>query len=678
MATAEQIKGWLDKNQDKAGTTDFVTMTEEYRKLTGGGTAPAESQAYTDQGVPIGSGTGAGAGGDPYGAASTTGRIVTGAATGIPDLAIALGNAGVRAGGSGGGFGMYGVEPGSVKEAPYIGPMMNRTLGVSELPADASTTRRLLEGGGSALLGGGANAVRTAVTAAPTVARSVLPAIMALTRSTAAPTVASHYGGQAGSYIADKLGLDPQTGGLLGSLFGGTAVSAIPGAIDRYRHNAYADMAHPDAPNIARAAAEEGVTPTAGMLGNDIIKQREKNFAGEPGASNYTSNLRRGVREDIGAVIDRAAAARGATNPTPSPGDIGYDAAQVARVGAGNYQAEASRRQQDLMDLVGPRSGTDIQGVIDAMNRVAGTTDPLTRAPIQARVNALRGDLPRDAQGNILSTELPYEVVKDARSGLRVAGEGYGAVAGRHAGTIENAMTDTMRNTAVGRGVSPDAWDRTQQHYASTMGEGGPHETLTGISNVQDPMAAYNFVRQGEQAPGNIRTLQATGLPEVNRVLGDYMRMMANNTINTANSRGPVRFADKWQGMAEGAGDAIAGPQRPQMDNAAVLSRAYDYPPNQMGTSRMLGAKGNSTSNSVLGPAALGWAAEHMVPGAGAPVAAATKWGVMPVINNLRARALQSPTTLNALGGGAAPGGMTMADLVAALNAVASQQQRRP
>jgi hypothetical protein len=250
---------------------------------------------------------------------ATAGRVITGAATGIPDIAIAIGNAGVRASG-GGGFGMAGAEPGSVKEAPYVGPMVNKAVGVPELPPDASTTRRLLEGGGSALLGGGASSILRAAGAAPTAAEAIMPAISALTRSTVAPTVGSHWGGQAGSYLADKVGLDKETGALIGSIMGGHAgkVADLPASYVDWR---FRGQGRDNAAEIAAQAQRQGVTPNAAMLGNDAIQMRERTLANRGGfAGNFTVGRRNDARDQIANAWQPRSQARSVTMSPMSPG----------------------------------------------------------------------------------------------------------------------------------------------------------------------------------------------------------------------------------------------------------------------------------------------------------------------------------------------------------------------
>ena len=38
--TPEEMKAWLDANPDKAGTEDFVRVTEDYKKATAPAAAP--------------------------------------------------------------------------------------------------------------------------------------------------------------------------------------------------------------------------------------------------------------------------------------------------------------------------------------------------------------------------------------------------------------------------------------------------------------------------------------------------------------------------------------------------------------------------------------------------------------------------------------------------------------
>jgi hypothetical protein len=677
MATAEQIKGWIDKNQDKAGSPDFVTMSDEYRKLTGGDARPAEPYAYSDQGIPIGSGTGVdSAPNDPNSAGNTATRIGVGAVAGIPDILTAIGNAGVRASKNLPSWGMAGVRPEDNKEAPSLGQMLNRTFG-KELPADASTTRQLLEGGASALLGGGASSIARAAGAAPTAIEAIMPALRAFTRTTAAPTIASHYGGHAGQALAEKFGWDPQTGQLLGSLFGATAASKAGELPARYTDWRYRGQGNDNAAEIAAAAARQGVTPTAGMLGNESIQMRERALANRPGAMGYINDRRTGAREDIASALDRAAAARGSTDPEPTRGSIGYNVAEVARGGAQELGNISSAGQQSLMNQVGPRSPADISGVLAAMERLRNQTDPGTAAPIDARIGTLRQMLPRDPEGNILSTDVPYERVKDWRTALRERSQNYDPVPGRFAGQIYDATTGAMRDAAVNQGVPAERFNNAQARTAGIMGEGGPHEQLTDVAG-REPSAAYSYLQGGEQNPGRLRMLQATGNPALDSVFGDYLRRMGNQTLNTAGARGPINFANQWDRIHPEARDVIAGPQAGSVNDVSTLARSFDYPTSQTGLGRTVGPIAHGAARAITG-SEIGGALGHAtgIPGAGTAGRVVGAYAQMP-ISSLRARMLQSPTALNALAGGPRPAGSptSISDLVAALNAAASQQRR--
>jgi hypothetical protein len=686
MATPDQMKAWLDKNADKAGTPDFVRVTEEYNKQTRSTAAPDDGQLLSPTSVRQAladrvSSAFAPASSDPGGPLATAGRVITGAATGIPDIAIAIGNAGVRASG-GGGFGMAGAEPGSVKEAPYVGPMVNKAVGVPELPPDASTTRRLLEGGGSALLGGGASSILRAAGAAPTAAEAIMPAISALTRSTVAPTVGSHWGGQAGSYLADKVGLDKETGALIGSIMGGHAgkVADLPASYVDWR---FRGQGRDNAAEIAAQAQRQGVTPNAAMLGNDAIQMRERTLANRGGfAGNFTVGRRNDARDQIANAWDRMAEARGSTDATPQPGTIGYTVADVSRQGAADLAARSSRGQEQLQTRIGPRTDTDVSGILAAMEQIRQRTDPGTAAPIDARTDTLRQMLPRDPEGNVISTNVPYERVKDWRTALRERSQNYDPVPGRYAGQIYDATTGAMRDAGASQGVPPGYFDTVQGRTRAAMGEGGPHEQLTKIAE-SEPSSAYSYLKGGEQNPERLRLLQNTGNPAMDSVFGDYLRMIGNNTINTGAAPGPRQLATRVERMPPEALDVIGGPQRQNITDIAGLARAIDIPPSGNGLGRVVGGITRGVPGTLTAGELGAEAGRHTgIPG-GTMAGRVAGYSLGPALRYLQARILQSDTARNALAGGARPPGssMNVSDLVAAIdaaNAAASQYRRPP
>jgi hypothetical protein len=208
------------------------------------------------------------------------------------------------------------------------------------------------------------------------------------------------------------------------------------------------------------------------------------------------------------------------------------------------------------------------------------------------------------------------------------------------------------------------------------MGEGGPHEQLDALA-TSEPTTAYNYFRRGEQNPARLRMLQANGSPEqLDRISGDYVRQLGNQTLNAQGARGPINFASRWEGMHPEARDVIGGRQLPDINDVASLARSFDYPTNQTGLGRTMGPLAHGAARAITG-SEIGGAIGRMlgIPGAEVTGRALGAYAQVP-LSNLRARILQGGVARNALAGGAAPQVTTMADLVAALNAANSAGQQ--
>jgi hypothetical protein len=123
--------------------------------------------------------------------------------------------------------------------------------------------------------------------------------------------------------------------------------------------------------------------------------------------------------------------------------------------------------------------------------------------------------------------------------------------------------------------------------------------------------------------------------------------------------------------------DAIAGAQRPDVMDVATLARSLDYPPSQTGLTRSLGGQGEGLGRMLMGSEALGHlGAATGIPG-GSTLGRVAGLGLMPALRYLRAQALEGPSAINALSGGAPPAGPSMAGLIAAINAANATQQNR-
>ena len=690
--------------------------------------APPEDQAYTDQGLPIGSGTGAGTGGDPYGAFGTGGRIISGAITGAPDILTAIGNAAVRASGPGGSFGTMGVDSGvKLQEAPYPGQGLNKRMGVPELPPDASLPRRLLEGGGSALLGGGLNSILSNVSkASPEMVSRLWQAAKTLTTNVAAPTVAAEGGGAVGEWAAKKAGVDPQTGALIGSLLGGSAAGAAPAGYDRYSHNWYADRAKPNVAEIDAAMRRMGGEATPGQLGNNTIQQLERTLGSSTGAKQYIDERRQSAYDTMGEALNRAADERGRTaeSPTtttsaaPTPGTIGDTIGAVTRESAEGLRQGSDDAQARLMDRVGTQTPVPLRPVQEAGMRLqlpGSGLEPAMRANIEHRLGPaveamlLRRDNDRNnqplmfgADGRPLqrpvdpygpgsrngiggnggpplqdpgSVAAPYADVRAYRTELGrdldlPGGQRLGPAAQLY-GPVTEAMQAAAERQGVPRQDFENVQGRTQQVETTPAHKGDPtgdYNTLMDIG-IKKPDEAFEFMRRGEQNAGDLGLLEATQHPAVPGLFGDYIKLLGRNTINDldVSAAGARQTAGRLEDMHPESKATLFGDQAGPMQDVETGARAYNYPTSQTGLNRATGAAADRGAATTV----IAQALEKM----GGPAGLLTL-GALPLANRMRAGGLNSPQAMNALRGGpAAP--MNTSDLVAALTAAAASQDQR-
>jgi hypothetical protein len=679
--TLESLVQWATENQHLKGTPEFQAKTDQYKQLRDGAVpappAGTAASAPTAEPTPAPAPAAAPAApGDPYSFYNTTARIGAGAVTGYPDLAIALGNAGSRAG----------IFPET--KIPYLGPMALEAVGGQPLPADASTTRQLLEAGASALLGGGGSAIARGIAAAPTGLQAIRAALTRFGTSTVAPTVASHYGADVGEKIGRAAGVDPETSALFGAILGGGGASAAGQAPRSYIDWKYRGMGRPEAPQIAQAARVEGVQLPASALGNDTIRMRENANANRFGASTFTQNRRMTARDQTGGAWDDMADNRGSLNPTPAPADIGAAVADIARTNADDLRTRVAAPQEALAQTVGPGSPAEWLPVLSALRQASHETYAGTAGPLEARIRAIESRLPVDAQGNIIDTRGTYNQVKDFRSDTRIKGEGYDPIPSRYASQAEDAATGVMRDTADQQGVPPQTFDRVQERYAAAMGEGGPHEQLTAVADNARTNAAsgYNYLKQGEQDPTRLRMLEATSQPvargqgpsPLDQTFGDYLRLLGNQTINSPNqgAPGPRQLATRVRGIADESLDVIAGPQRDRVDRLALIAQALNQPTRQGGLGQTMGnlsqgVVGGLTAGEVGGQIGSAASAVTGVPG-GNTAGRIAGYSLGPIRRAIGGRMMQSPTALNALEGQPFQRDYTIADLAAAITAASA------
>ena len=667
--TLDSVGQWLLDNKDKAGSPDFVTMSNAYREMAQPpAAAPASGDApgINDDIRKVNAR-------DPYNWDNTINRTVTGAVTGIPDTLIAIGNAAMRAAGDGGSLGMAGVAPGSVKQAPYLGPKMLAAGGGVPLPDDASWGRQITEGAGSTLLGGGAGAVKSAITNAPSWIGSIVPAARALFSSTVAPTVTSNTGGRVGGAVGGE------TGALLGSLLGGAATNAGPAA-KSYVYNRFAGQGKPDAPQIAAAAARQGIPTTAGMLGNPDIQQQERQLAAKPGAMAFINTRRQGSIDAIGDALNRIATARGSTDMDPTPASIGQRVTEAAgetaqalrnrseegqlrlqdRIGADTPVPVTPLREQGYSMMTDPRAGLSVPGRQAIDYRLTDQLSPLINRDTAGQP-IMQGAAPSrwwaDGPNPGGSETVPYGPFRGWRTDLGKSLDT--PQGGRMPPTAElyAPATEAMRGVAEQQGVPRQDFENVQgrtravERSAARPGDPtGDYEHLMGVAG-REPQSAYSYLHGGLQNPDRLGMLEATQHPQVPGIMGDYLRLLGNQTLGKGDARGPINLADRLSApkMDPRALDVIAGPHEPAVRDVATAARAVNYPTSQTGLTRAIGGVGDSLVNKLIGSEAFGKAGELI--GAGNTAGRIVGLGAGPVYHYLQGRLLQSQTARDALAG---------------------------
>jgi hypothetical protein len=638
--TLDSIGQWILDNKDKAGSPQFVQMADTYRKMSAPPAADGSNLPQISDVVKAKNTA------EPYNADNTINRVVTGTATAIPDTVIALGNAMQRLRG----------EP----EAPYLGPKMLAAGGGVPLPEDAGYGRTIGEAGASALLGGGANAVRSAIKNAPSWLESAAPAAKTLFKSTVAPTVGANAGGQVGGAIGGE------TGALLGSLVGGMAPNAGAAAKSAI-YNRYAGQGKPNAPEIAAQAERQNIPETAGLLGNANVQHTERQLAARPGSMNYTTGRRQATTDAIGAAMDRVATARGSTDPEPTPASIGSNVRDIAGGAAADLKARVGAEQQQLESRIGTQTEVPVRDIFHAgYGQMPALSIPGREAIDYRLTQHLAPLVTRDASGQPIldasgSPTVKYGLLRQWRSDLGRSFE-QGKYPAATTQLYEPATT-AMRNAAARQGVPTHEFDAIQARYKAAMGSEPPPGTPNygALSDVagKEESPAFNYLNQGANNPDRLRMLAATGHPQLPATFGDWLRMIGNKTIGgpgqPPDARGPVHLADRLSApkMDPAALDIIAGPHAGDVRDIAGVSRAFNYPTSQTGLTRAVGATGDSLVNKLIGSEAFGKVGEML--GVGNTTGRIVGLGAVPAFHYLKARMLQSQTARDALAGRAPP-----------------------
>lgn len=593
----------LQNGVSKPGTPEFVRDATRYKELRGMGignepaaatpAAPAVAPAVPgpasspptayDRAPPPPAATPPS---DPYSRGNVAGRVGISALTAVPDMLAAAWNYGLtkKAIDAVSPFITGKIEP-VTPTLPDTSQTIRHATGVADLPADAPTGQRLAEAGMSALIPIGPSFIR-GLQAAPTVARAVTSTLGNIGRNVVAPTIGGEAGGAVGEYVGGKVGL-PEQGRTIGSFVGG--VGSQQGA-NRYGPRAgdyFFGSPGPNAPQIAATAARQGVTPTAGMLGDRPTQAAERNMQGQFGSAQPTIRARDASIEQIQDAGNRATQGfYGIPAPTPRTRDV-----VLAARNAPTPADASSAAQQTLVNKVGARSPVDVTPLLAEMQRVIRSTDPQTAGPIQARIDHLQEMMPRirNSQGQLVPIPVvPYEQFKDWRTNLRAKTATLDGISGRFHDQIYDTATDAMRNTAQANGVHPDEFNVAQQitrnfHTGQALGE-----QMQGSLQQDKAANMRQFARWHERLP-----------PEEQQRFG------------------------------------------PQVADVARLADRIDYPTSTAGLGRAINATVTSPATlSALGGTIGHWLGSQvgLPPGFGAAVGA----GIAPAASAARARTMQS------------------------------------
>lgn len=715
MARIDELQDWLGGNQAIKDSPEYIKNRDEYRALK-----EQEQVQFREQQSSGPNAVQRTMQESPGGVTSTAARIGTGAALGLGDLATGVGNAAITEAKKRG-VNWWGAGVPS-DYTPQTQPMpsdwANKQLGVPDAPA--GTTRALLEGSAQALLGGGGKSVINAIQNAPSWLRAAIPALFTTAKTAVAPTAASMGAGTLGEKYAESIGLDPSTGALLGSLAGGVVAGAAPGAVDNLRHASYARNANPNAQNLVSdarmmmantdlanappgtygppEARPIGELPlNAGMLGNDKIRIREQALGGAPGAREYINERRQAPIDMINEALNRITTQRGATEQTPTRASVGQDVRDITGDTAVGLRERSAQQQQELRDRIGgDDTMVNVERIFESaqphLDQNVTQLTPLARDAISSRLDLLRRSLQLDPETrNPLE---PPQVRLGPFSGWRTelgraidAAVPGGKIAA--APQLYGPATDVYRNTAAYQGVPPVEFENVMGFNRDIMrppdvnvpgDRGGPYEQQMAIAN-KEPQAAYSWLKGGNANPERFQFLEETQHPGLPGVMGDYLRMIQQNTIGRPSSQGPAQFAREVSEprMAPESLQSIAGPHTPEVQAAARVADASVYPTNQMRLGRAAGSGGEAVANvitntqigNLLGKMLEGVTGIPHLAEAGSVAGSASR---IPLALT-RAKMLEGPLAINAMGGGAAPPVMTIPELAASLTAAGTSLQ---
>jgi hypothetical protein len=449
---------------------------------------------------------------------------------------------------------------------------------ISELPADASTGRRIAESI-LPMTGDIWQGAKSAWQASPNWFQGAGQVLGAAANRAAIMPATAYAGSLGGEKIGEAAGY-PETGALLGGLLGGQA----GGALERPAKYAWGQFQRatsaeegenplmPSAKNVGQAAAElsqnlkqytgdtKGINPTYAMLANPEGMETQKTLAafGSPPAR---------VAEDypnkfLPELADLAVTQRRELPNRSLPGDPNGDNVDVLRLA----QSAAANRAGGPADI-------HDSGVIDAMqnwikgnmgdqpvdmtgvrqtmvNRQSGTGHTTNITALQGKINALDELAPPDANGNSILdfprarqwiSDLGRQTQGKEGSRLGLLSDDYGATYGAAKQALSNAAT---ARSQANPNVNPNAFNTAveiehRELAAQDLGQlmlktlkSGKSTFAKGLGSVlglmpNDDPHLYRRLTGGDYQSG--------GAPQALPGSGDVRRTL-ENTVTLGNS----------------------------------------------------------------------------------------------------------------------------------------------
>ena len=433
-------------------------------------------------------------------------------------------------------------------DIPSLSGTIRSKIGIPEIPDDAGLIQRTLEGGSSALLGGGSAAHGI----------KALPSLVEAARAfggAAAGTIASHLGGEFGG----------EAGSFFGGLLGGGGADL---ATRKVFHKAGGALGHEDAPDIQESGDALGFQPSATTLSGPMGQRILKILGALPAVGQPVEKANMNTIEALKYQRDAAAsniAGPGGIPPEITPESIGQALIDGAQEAIPKVKEDQSRPYGNINRIMEDQ-GKEVD-LAPAGNAIEHAQD--TKPSLVENADMVRGLLRKAtefAPGGPAYDErtrgpapalpqptqyVPWTVAKDARTGLaqklraaEMAGLG---VPDNMVAALKKSLTDGMR-VATQRAGLRNAFDKARAKYAE-------------MSPILDRLYAIGGKPLGD-----------TGGFEKTPPAGDVANWFFNQNQNSANLEplaNSATFPEKAWGRAAGQlvgrmGNADQGTFRPE------------------------------------------------------------------------------------------------------------------